>query len=86
MLQASHSAAVAFLPELSGAADVDRRAVKPRKAAEMLGCGITRLYELLNEGRLASYKDGASRMVLVSSIHRYQSECIRASASAGQAA
>ncbi|HLG85982.1 MAG TPA: helix-turn-helix domain-containing protein [Alphaproteobacteria bacterium] len=45
--------------------------VKPRKACEMLGCGITRLYELLNGGELESYKDGGSRKITVASIHRY---------------
>lgn len=46
----------------------DRIAVRPRKAAEMLGCGLTRVYELMNSGELPSYKDGASRMVLTSGI------------------
>lgn len=46
-------------------------AVKPKRACEMLDCGITRLYELLNSGELASFKDGASRKVTVDSIHSY---------------
>ena len=54
--------------------------MKPRQACIMLGCGITRLYELLNSGELSSFKDGASRKVTVESIHRYVARRIEASA------
>jgi excisionase family DNA binding protein len=45
--------------------------VKPKAACRMLGCGITRLYELLASGQLSSFRDGASRKIEVASIHRY---------------
>ena len=43
-------------------------AVRPKVAARMLGCGITRLYELLGAGELEAYKDGGSRMITTRSI------------------
>jgi hypothetical protein len=43
-------------------------AVKPRMACRMIGCGLTRLYQLLANGELESYRDGGSRMILTSSI------------------
>lgn len=45
--------------------------VSPRRAADMLGCGRTRVYELLQLGELVSYRDGAARRILTSSIHAY---------------
>jgi hypothetical protein len=46
-------------------------AVKPRKACQLLDCGNTRLYELLAQDELVSFKDGNSRKILVSSILDY---------------
>ncbi len=43
-------------------------AVKPREACRMLGCGITRLYELLAKGEVESYRDGGSRLITTRSI------------------
>jgi hypothetical protein len=37
----------------------------------MLGCSITRLYELLNAREILSYRDGKSRKILVASIRSY---------------
>jgi excisionase family DNA binding protein len=54
-------------------------AVKPRKACELLDCGNTRLYELIAQGELVSFKDGNSRKVVVGSIHEYISRRIAAS-------
>ena len=45
--------------------------VGPRRTALMLDCGITRVYELINSRELDSYKDGASRKIVVSSIKAY---------------
>lgn len=48
------------------------RVVSPPVAAEMLGCGLTRLYELMNKGELQSYLDGGkSRRITVTSIDAY---------------
>jgi excisionase family DNA binding protein len=49
----------------------DRIVVKPRKAAEMLGCGITRLYELIKASEIQSFKDGRSRKITTDSIRAY---------------
>jgi excisionase family DNA binding protein len=43
-------------------------AVKPREAARMLGCGLTRLYELMANNELESFRDGASRKITTRSI------------------
>ena len=48
--------------------DTSPLAVKPREACRMLGCGITRLYELINAGELESYRDGGARMITTRSI------------------
>jgi hypothetical protein len=37
----------------------------------MLACSNTRLYELLAERELASFRDGGSRKIVVASIHDY---------------
>jgi hypothetical protein len=37
----------------------------------LLDCGITRLYQLLNNGELESFLDGRSRKIIVESIRRY---------------
>jgi len=37
----------------------------------MIGCGTTRLYALLNQGELESYRDGKSRKILVASLRAY---------------
>jgi excisionase family DNA binding protein len=45
--------------------------VKP-KTATLFGIGgLTRIYELLNEGQLESYRDGRSRLITVASIEAY---------------
>jgi excisionase family DNA binding protein len=46
-------------------------AIRPREACRMLSIGLTRLYELLNEGELDSFLVGRSRRVTVASIYTY---------------
>jgi hypothetical protein len=46
-------------------------AVRPAQAWRMLGCGVTRGYQLLNNGELDSFLDGNSRRITVASIHAY---------------
>lgn len=49
-----------------------RLVVRPRIAREMLGgCGLERLYRLLNSGELESFRDGRARYVTVASIEGY---------------
>ena len=50
-------------------------AVKPKRAAEMLGTSVSRLYELMASGEIASFKDGYSRKVVVASMHDYVARC-----------
>jgi len=45
--------------------------VSPRRAQQMLDVGHSRLYELLSQGELQSYKDGKSRKIVVASIRGY---------------
>jgi excisionase family DNA binding protein len=50
---------------------VEVLAVTPRTAKRMLGCGTTRLYDLLNSGELQSYRDGKSRRIVVASLRDF---------------
>jgi excisionase family DNA binding protein len=62
----------------------DRRAplvVPPRQACQMLSVGLTRLYELLHEGALESYRHGRSRRITTKSIRAYIERQIAASPS-----
>ena len=61
----------------TGLSDYERRGrgghikplvVSPREACRMLGCGLTRLYEILPE--LESYLDGKVRRITVDSIEQ----------------
>jgi hypothetical protein len=45
--------------------------VSPRRAQQMLDIGHSRLYELLSDGELQSFKDGKSRKIVVASIRNY---------------
>jgi hypothetical protein len=45
--------------------------VSPRRAAQMLDCGRTRLYELIANRELISFLDGRSRKITVASIRQY---------------
>lgn len=46
-------------------------AVSPAEAAEMLGLGKTKLYELIAANELASIKIGARRLIRVSAIEDF---------------
>ena len=78
MLQNSAASPVALLigsdsspPIPSPVEGIDRLGVKPKKACQMLDIGNTRLYELLKNRELVSYKDGRNRKILVESIKNY---------------
>jgi hypothetical protein len=45
--------------------------VKPRDARRMLSCSHKRVYQLIADGQLESFRDGASRKITVASIERY---------------
>jgi len=55
----------------SVSSDHERLLVRPRRACHLLDCGPTRLYELIGDGELESFLDGASRKITVESIRRY---------------
>jgi hypothetical protein len=55
----------------SQVSDQERLLVRPRRACYLLDCGITRLYELLDQGELESFLDGRSRKITVESIRCY---------------
>ena len=55
----------------TGLGNLEPLIVKPRQACQMLSCGRKRLYQLLAEGTLESFKDGRSRKITVSSIKRH---------------
>jgi hypothetical protein len=42
--------------------------VPPRQACTIIGCGSTRLHELMRDGEVESYKDGTSRRITLRSI------------------
>jgi hypothetical protein len=42
--------------------------VSPAKAAELLDCGMTRIYQLLKTGELQAYYRGHSRKILATSV------------------
>jgi excisionase family DNA binding protein len=53
--------------------------VKPREAAQMLRCSRKRVYQLLADKELDSFKDGRSRKITVVSIENYISRGMNAS-------
>jgi excisionase family DNA binding protein len=58
----------------------DPLVVRPQEACRILAIGLTRLYELLHEGELESYRHGRSRRITVASIRAYIDRQIEASA------
>jgi Helix-turn-helix domain len=55
--------------------------VKPRVACQMLSCSHKRLYQLLSEGRLESFKNGRSRLITIASIQNLIARGLAESAS-----
>jgi excisionase family DNA binding protein len=53
--------------------------VRPRQACEMLSIGLTRLYELLNDRQLESFRHGRGRRITTESIRAYIDRHIEAS-------
>jgi excisionase family DNA binding protein len=50
------------------AGEIEPLAVSPRQACRLLGCGLTRLYELIGLGEVESYLDGRMRRITTRSI------------------
>jgi excisionase family DNA binding protein len=57
-------------PGVTGRSDLEPLAVSPRKACVLLGIGNTRLYHLIGNGELESYKEGKARRITMRSIQR----------------
>jgi excisionase family DNA binding protein len=51
--------------------DIEPYVVKPRTACRLLGCGLTRVYELINSGVLESFMDGRNRKITTRSIRAH---------------
>lgn len=56
---------------MSGQSDAAVLVVRPKRACEMLSIGQTRLFELLGQSELESFKDGGGRWITTRSIHAY---------------
>jgi excisionase family DNA binding protein len=54
--------------------------VKPNVACSMLSVSHKKLYQLLADGQLESFRDGRSRKITVASIERFISSGLAASA------
>jgi excisionase family DNA binding protein len=46
-------------------------AVAPREAGRLLSMCMTRVYQLMRDGTLESYRDGRARRIPMESIHNY---------------
>jgi excisionase family DNA binding protein len=56
-------------PEITGSAsDLEPLAVSPRQACRLLNLGNTRLYQLIGNGELESYREGRARKITMHSI------------------
>jgi hypothetical protein len=55
----------------TGLGDTEVLVVRPKRAAEMLSIGQTRLFELLNKGEIEGFRSGGGRWISVSSIRAY---------------
>ena len=58
-------------PEVTGRArgdDLEPLAVSPRQACQLINCGITHLYDLINNNEGESYPEGSARKITVRSI------------------
>jgi excisionase family DNA binding protein len=57
----------------------DPLVVRPEQARRLLACGRAALYEMINNGELDSYKDGAVRKITMESLRRFIERKLRES-------
>lgn len=57
--------------KINSAGSVEVLAITPKLAKQVIGCGNTRLYDLLKAGEITSYRDGKARKILVASLRDY---------------
>lgn len=55
----------------TGLGDDEVLLVRPKRACQILAIGVTRLYELLNQAELESFKDGGGRWITTRSVRLY---------------
>jgi excisionase family DNA binding protein len=63
--------------------DLESLAVSPRQACRLLDIGITRLYQLIANRELDTYRDGRSRKITMESIRSRQARLISAANATG---
>ena len=50
---------------------MDKLLYRPKEAAQVLGIGRDKLYDLMRSGRLDSVKDGGARFITANALHAY---------------
>jgi excisionase family DNA binding protein len=50
---------------------LDKLLYRPKEAAQVLGIGRDKLYDLMRSGRLDSVKDGGARFITANALHAY---------------
>jgi excisionase family DNA binding protein len=50
---------------------VDKLLYRPKEAAQVLGIGRDKLYDLMRSGRLDSLKDGGARLITADALRAY---------------
>ena len=50
---------------------MDKLLYRPKEAAQVLGIGRDKLYDLMRSGRLDSVKDGGPRFITANALHAY---------------
>ena len=48
---------------------MDKLLYRPKEAAQVLGIGRDKLYDLMRSGRLDSVKDGGARFITANALH-----------------
>jgi excisionase family DNA binding protein len=61
-----------------GCSELEPLAVSPNQACLLLGIGNTRLYQLIGNGELQSYRDGRARRITLASIRQRVSRLLAA--------
>jgi excisionase family DNA binding protein len=64
------------MPTLSIPAKVEPLVVAPREACALLGIGNTRLYRLISDKQIDSYREGRARRIPLASIKSYIARCL----------
>jgi hypothetical protein len=60
--------------------DIEVLVVRPKQACAMLSIGMTRLFELLNQKELESFREGGGRWITTQSLRNYVARQVERSA------